>query len=416
VYLLFFPQVQVKLNTKRLYQADGYAVKELIKVAAVIYDAVLADTPDKMKSNTSDPTRPKYNMYNINSDIKNLQVTRQKTLKMITTGATLYDMLSKEVGLRDARNAALAKAYEFSEVERLIRVATEAGGGEAKKMVSVIESVQNNLNSLENKIDKKQAELERSQKRLITLKKVRPAFMDEYEDLQKELAVVFKRYVERFKALAYVQNKVEEKDRIEMNRRAEERLNRQHYNDRLIPISPTGRTKKYPLNDDAYLYGLNNGNARPRFPSTSDDDSSEEILDPMVTAVPPPVIPISSATRRAGGSGVSGASKSFIQTRGIGGGGAAAAANTSRAGRRPFFGSMQGGGDDDSDDESDMILVDGDTDVEEDNDVDELLEMQKNLTLEAAAAALAKSRGMTGVRSLDNDRPAMNGLRNGQHY
>lgn len=36
----------IKLNTKRLYQADGYAVKELLKITSVLYQALQAD-PEK---------------------------------------------------------------------------------------------------------------------------------------------------------------------------------------------------------------------------------------------------------------------------------------------------------------------------------------------------------------------------------
>ena len=42
-----------------------------------------------------------------------------------------------------------------------------------------IENVASNEANLEAKIEKKKVELERNQKRLLTLKKVRPAFMDE---------------------------------------------------------------------------------------------------------------------------------------------------------------------------------------------------------------------------------------------
>ena len=45
--------------------------------------------------------------------------------------------------------------------------------------------------NLEAKIEKKRVELERNQKRLNTLKKVRPAFMDEYEKLEEELKKVY---------------------------------------------------------------------------------------------------------------------------------------------------------------------------------------------------------------------------------
>ena len=33
-------KARVKLHTKRLYAADGYAVKELLKVASLLYDAI----------------------------------------------------------------------------------------------------------------------------------------------------------------------------------------------------------------------------------------------------------------------------------------------------------------------------------------------------------------------------------------
>lgn len=33
-------KAQIKLHAKRLYQADGYAVKEIIKAASVLYGAM----------------------------------------------------------------------------------------------------------------------------------------------------------------------------------------------------------------------------------------------------------------------------------------------------------------------------------------------------------------------------------------
>ena len=33
-------KAHIKLNTKKLYQADGYAVKELLKVTSVLYNAM----------------------------------------------------------------------------------------------------------------------------------------------------------------------------------------------------------------------------------------------------------------------------------------------------------------------------------------------------------------------------------------
>lgn len=43
VMVSFFPKAtkaHIKLNTKKLYQADGYAVRELLKVTSVLYSAM----------------------------------------------------------------------------------------------------------------------------------------------------------------------------------------------------------------------------------------------------------------------------------------------------------------------------------------------------------------------------------------
>lgn len=62
-----------------------------------------------------------------------------------------------------------------------------------------IENVASNEANLEAKIEKKKVELERNQKRLLTLKKVRPAFMDEYEKLEAELKRLYEEYIIQFR-------------------------------------------------------------------------------------------------------------------------------------------------------------------------------------------------------------------------
>ena len=47
-------------------------------------------------------------------------------------------------------------------------------------------------------------ELERNQKRLQTLKKVRPAFMDEYEKLEDELKKLYVEYIIKFRCMTHL--------------------------------------------------------------------------------------------------------------------------------------------------------------------------------------------------------------------
>lgn len=53
--------------------------------------------------------------------------------------------------------------------------------------------------SLDGKLEKRRAELERADKRLSSLAVVRPAYTDEYELLQAELQQLFGEYVQRFR-------------------------------------------------------------------------------------------------------------------------------------------------------------------------------------------------------------------------
>lgn len=56
--------------------------------------------------------------------------------------------------------------------------------------------------SLDGKLDKRCAELERAEKRLSSLAVVRPAYMDEFEILQAELQQLFGVCLERFRCKA----------------------------------------------------------------------------------------------------------------------------------------------------------------------------------------------------------------------
>ena len=75
-----------------------------------------------------------------------------------------------------------------------------------QKVTYNIENVASNEANLEAKIDKKKVELERNQKRLQTLKKVRPAFMDEYEKLEEELRKLYEEYIVKFRCVCYQVN------------------------------------------------------------------------------------------------------------------------------------------------------------------------------------------------------------------
>merc|ERR550517_546638 len=95
---------------------------------------------------------------------------------------------------------------------------------ETSKVQHNIENVAANEANLEAKIEKKKVELERNQARLATLKKVRPAFMDEYEKLEGEMKKCYEEYMMRFRCLAFLEQQVEELERAEQDRMEERQM------------------------------------------------------------------------------------------------------------------------------------------------------------------------------------------------
>ena len=157
-------------------------------------------------------------------------------------GAQLYDLLCREVELREKRQAVLARNLEIQEVESGLRNAAKLVAEETQKVQNNIENVAANEANLEAKIEKKKVgklfcsfcqnfifnvnyifkvELDRNQKRLGTLKKVRPAFMDEYEKLESDLKKCYEEYMVRFRCLAFLEQQVEEYERAEQERMEE---------------------------------------------------------------------------------------------------------------------------------------------------------------------------------------------------
>lgn len=62
---------------------------------------------------------------------------------------------------------------------------------------------------MEEKIRKRTLDLERAEKRHRTLTSVKPAFMDEYERLERELDKHYKVYLEKFRNLDYLEHQLD---------------------------------------------------------------------------------------------------------------------------------------------------------------------------------------------------------------
>ncbi|XP_015269037.1 PREDICTED: clusterin-associated protein 1 [Gekko japonicus] len=208
-------KAHIKLNTKKLYQADGYAVKELLKITSVLYNAMKTKGIDAVDAEEEDAGKFKFDL---GSRISELKAARQLASEITSKGASLYDLLGKEVELREMRAEAIARPLEINETEKLMRVAIKDILDQVQNTKELLSNVAADEASLEAKIEKRKAELERSRKRLQTLQSVRPAFMDEYEKIEEELQKQYSGYLEKFRNLAYLEQQLDDQHRMEQER------------------------------------------------------------------------------------------------------------------------------------------------------------------------------------------------------
>jgi clusterin-associated protein 1 len=62
-------KIQIRVNTKRLYQADGYAVKELLKIVTILYKAIESDDSDANNEEDNDKPSSNYVPIDISSKV-----------------------------------------------------------------------------------------------------------------------------------------------------------------------------------------------------------------------------------------------------------------------------------------------------------------------------------------------------------
>ena len=225
-------KAKIKLNTKRLYAADGRAVKELLKVATMLYSASKANE----EAANDDPLRE---VAPLNSRIKDIKLARTLATEITDKGARLYDLLGTEKEVKhdreralnflDAISSNLGSTSEHGHIQKRITELVSNVSEDIESMQKQCDELSADERTLDTKIKKKQSELERHEKRLKSLQTVRPAFMDEYEKLERELQKQYTVYLERFRNLDYLQNELEmynksEKEKLDENDRSLKRM------------------------------------------------------------------------------------------------------------------------------------------------------------------------------------------------
>ncbi|KAJ3167871.1 Clusterin-associated protein 1 [Geranomyces variabilis] len=210
VALFMAPKAHIKLNTRRLYMADGSCVRELAKIVNLLHEAVAT----KAESEENEKILP----LDISSKLPQLKTCRLLATEITERGAKLYDSLGHELSFRDVRSAIISRPFELRQMETSVNAAIAALATQNQSTTAALANLAADESNLVSKIEKKRVELDRAQKRLQSLQGVRPAYMDEYERIEKDLAVLYESYMERFRNLSYLEQQLDEYNRVEQDK------------------------------------------------------------------------------------------------------------------------------------------------------------------------------------------------------
>ena len=212
-------KARVKLNLKNLYSSNGFAVRELLKVATLLHDAHKNSDQDAEDGDETMPTDigPGHKF----SDVK---LTRALSADITKYGARLHELLGQHAEAKEGAARALGKNFDVDYLQRQLHEMVGQVTDQTEQMRSMLANLEGDESNLQQKIDKKRSELDRHQKRLQSLQTVRPAFMDEYEKLEAELGAQYAMYVQSWRNLSYLESEMDainaqEEDRMAENER-----------------------------------------------------------------------------------------------------------------------------------------------------------------------------------------------------
>nr|XP_026486663.1 clusterin-associated protein 1 [Vanessa tameamea] len=192
---LFHSRANLKLNGKKIYGADGWAVRELLKVANLLRSAL--DTPNQDDQHSdSNPL-----VYDISTRVGEVKQARGLATDITAQGAFLYDLLAKEPENKEQRDKALSRPLDMSSLEAALNRAVESVAGQVAAVREQIDNVASSEAALDAKLERRRAELQRAEKRLHTVQKIKPAYQSELTALEGEIEQLWEQYVVRYRCV-----------------------------------------------------------------------------------------------------------------------------------------------------------------------------------------------------------------------
>lgn len=124
---------------------------------------------------------------------------RSLSSELTNSGATLYDLLTNELTNKEIRTTHGNRPMELALIERSLKYAIISLQNNIQLKRNKLDQSKTDKNNLNSKVQRKVADLERKQQRLEALQKVKPAYLQEFEFLEKDLSRLCLEYMTRIR-------------------------------------------------------------------------------------------------------------------------------------------------------------------------------------------------------------------------
>lgn len=204
-------RTNVSLDKRNLYAGDDRAVKELVKVASIL-DEALALAEDEASASSEEEIQPE-------ATLAAAKRARALVGEITEISARLSGVMENESEDGKERTKALRflnsvpgisgdSSQRDYHIESSLARHLESTNATVERLDKQCKILISNQRGMEEKIRKKTIDLERTSKRLESLKNIRPAYMDEYEKLEEEQQVEHERYVVRLRNVDYLEGEL----------------------------------------------------------------------------------------------------------------------------------------------------------------------------------------------------------------
>lgn len=178
----------IKVNPRKLYSSSVASAGELLKITNVLIRA--PENAINQEDDVGSATE-----IDLSDKVDTLRRIRELSSELTVRGATLYDLLGKEVVNKEVRNQQAGRPMELGVVERNLKTAITALQNQIQSKRSQLEQSKVETANFNGRLQRKRQELERNQQRLSALQKVRPSYLEEFEKLEEELKLLFESYI-----------------------------------------------------------------------------------------------------------------------------------------------------------------------------------------------------------------------------